>query len=186
MKTHTGTGSLRHRNEVPRPSLPDAPGRWYFRGMSPFIFWGITKESQCPKDQPVVPGALVLSVHQDTILFTPAGMAWRCQTQGHGQEALCGGAGGRDRTKQRISTCGYRCGMCSQLCEQAPGEWVVEGSQTEGRRARVAFSTTAHPWLCPVWEQCPEVIEGLTQVTCLSTADCAGVLSANILMTIRV
>lgn len=38
------------------------------------------------------------------------------------------------------------------------------------------------PSLCPVWRQCPEVMSGLTQATCLSTALCGGVLSVKILI----
>lgn len=40
----------------------------------------------------------------------------------------------------------------------------------------------SHSWLCFLWEQCPEVMSGLTQAVCLSTAVCGGVLSMKILI----
>ena len=42
---YTWMPSQTQKPNCPGPSLPDAVGSWYFRGMSLFIFWRITKET---------------------------------------------------------------------------------------------------------------------------------------------
>lgn len=65
----------RHRNKCLGPFLPGAFGRWYFRRMSLFRFWEITKELQHCKDLTFVPGFLGSSLCQEAIIFTLVSMA---------------------------------------------------------------------------------------------------------------
>lgn len=103
---------------------------------------------------------------------------WRFQRQAVGVEgALWRGRGRRGDVGEGCCLWLSAQSARSRLCEQAPSEWVMESSQTESHRAKVASLRRPHPWLCWVWEQCPEVMSGLTQTPCLSTAVCGGVVS---------
>lgn len=139
--------------------------------MSLFIFWGITKETQrfqvrllflAPWLHPI--HGRLSCLHQQVRRHGYFRDKWSW-TVG----ALRRGRGAGE-TWGRSSVCGYQRCWRSCVCEQVPGEWVMESSQTESHCAQVASQRRPCPWLCSFWEQCPQVIPELTQTTRLSTA----------------